>query len=137
MAKHKVQQNRKLIRSAELLELYDLCGLNEHNERNLKNVIRALDIAESVSFIMIDDRLVCFGRLVSNGFRSEIQDIMTHPDFRRQGLGTLVVRDLIEQAETTSPYIRLVDESGVEGFYEKLGFEKPKREKTYYMMLED
>ena len=56
-----------------------------------------------------------------------IHDIMVHPDFQRNGIGTLIMNKLLEKVElikreNPDARVYLGASSGKEDFYKKFGF---------------
>lgn len=62
--------------------------------------------------------------VLSDGMNyAQIEDVVVHPDFRGQGLGTTLVRFALDRLRTLpSGVITLHAIPGAAGFYEKLGF---------------
>jgi GNAT superfamily N-acetyltransferase len=69
------------------------------------------------------DVLVGFGRILGDAYVGQILDVITRPSHRRQGIATGIVRRLLQYAEGRYLGLSLIDGSGVEGFYERFGFE--------------
>ncbi len=75
------------------------------------------------------DELVGMGRLVGDGAMYwYLQEIIVLPQFQRKGIGTMIVKHLVDYAKTNSvtgkfTTIGGVSAKGKEPFYEKLGFE--------------
>ena len=73
-------------------------------------------------------RVVGIGRLVGDGAMIwYIQDVIVVPEYRGSGVGTAIVRKLIESVRReampgTSVTVGLMAAKGKEPFYEKLGF---------------
>lgn len=67
-------------------------------------------------------RLVGLSRVVSDRvYFSTLQQVGVHPDYRRQGLGSELVRRCIERFSTTS-FLLTTDEPSNETFYGRFGF---------------
>lgn len=75
------------------------------------------------------DELVGMGRLVGDGAMYwYLQEIIVLPQFQRKGIGTMIVKHLVDYAKANSATGKFttiggVSAKGKEPFYEKLGFE--------------
>jgi len=49
--------------------------------------------------------------------------VITHPEHRRSGIATRVMHELLHHCREHHAHVELVDGSGIEGFYERFGFE--------------
>ncbi|OIJ22187.1 GNAT family N-acetyltransferase [Anaerobacillus alkalidiazotrophicus] len=72
------------------------------------------------------EQLVAFGRMISDGiYQSLICDVMVHPNYQNQGLGKLVIKELLKKCkEEDIQTIQLFSAKGKQHFYKKLGFEE-------------
>ena len=71
------------------------------------------------------DRLVGYAEAVSNGVTDAyIQDVMVHPDYQRQGVGTQLMQRMLARLEAEGVYMVSViyGEEALRPFYEKFGF---------------
>ena len=67
-------------------------------------------------------RLVGFGRLVSDGvYYGSLYDIIVHPEYQKQGIGTMIVDKLISSCSSFL-FLTLTATPGKSTFYDKLGF---------------
>ena len=69
--------------------------------------------------------LVGFASVVSNGVTDAyIQDVMVHPDYQRQGVGTQLMERVLARLEAEGVYMVSViyGEETLRPFYEKFGF---------------
>lgn len=67
----------------------------------------------------------------------EIGEIQISPSCQGQGLGTRILRDIIERAQKTSKNLTLstgLKNTGAQNLYRKLGFEETKRTETHVHM---
>ncbi|MFA7101466.1 MAG: GNAT family N-acetyltransferase [Bacilli bacterium] len=81
-------------------------------------------------------RVIGSGRIFSDGaYAVAIWDVMVRPSYQRQGVGTLIVERLFEEAEKLHPIkVFLIADPGKEDFYRKFGMEltrAPAMEKRY------
>lgn len=71
-----------------------------------------------------DRKLVGFGRVISDGiYQTLICDVMVHPEYQTQGIGTKIMNVLLEKCEQEGiKWVQLLSANGKRSFYEKLGF---------------
>ncbi|MBW2545271.1 MAG: GNAT family N-acetyltransferase [Deltaproteobacteria bacterium] len=85
-----------------------------------------LIIAGSHCFLLVryEDSIVGMGRAVSDGVSDAyIQDVTVMDSFRGKGIGTRIVKILIDRLEKDGiNWIGLIAERGSHPFYENLGF---------------
>ncbi len=67
------------------------------------------------------------GRLIGDGLYYFIADVVTAPEYQRQGIGGAVIDMLLSFAERNTPAggsaaVQLIAERGMEGFYTAKGF---------------
>lgn len=94
---------------------------------------RARELAYAAAYRAADDRLIFVagrpvGRLLvwRTALEHQIVDIAILPQYRRRGLGTLVLRALIREAEEAAKPLRLTvaaDNPAALDLYQRLGFE--------------
>ena len=70
---------------------------------------------------------IAMGRIIGDGLYFTIVDVVVRPDYRGKGLGTLIIKKLIEHIEQGVPAggrvsIQRISEMGKEDFYVKQGF---------------
>jgi ribosomal protein S18 acetylase RimI-like enzyme len=76
-------------------------------------------------FAFDGDKLVGTGRALSDGvWRAAIYDVAVLPEYQGQGIGSAIIRHLVEHAKTD--VIMLYAAPGSEAFYERFGFSKMK-----------
>lgn len=79
----------------------------------------------AVVFALDSDKLIGFGRVLSDGFRqAAIYDIAVDPEYQGQKIGKEIVSQLIAVAPTCN--FILYASPGKEVFYETLGFKRMK-----------
>lgn len=74
-------------------------------------------------------KTVAMGRLIGDGQYFTIVDVVVHPDFQRQKIGTTILNMLLKYVDDHTPAggrssIQLISEKEKESFYETLGFKK-------------
>ena len=116
----------------ELLGLYEAVGWNNEGQRDVERNTLMLKQAPCAVGIHQDNKLIAFGRLVTDPYVATIYDVVVHPDYRRKGLASSVITKLTEYANSQGLWLNLVDGSNVPNFYEKLGFEQGDGRVMYY-----
>lgn len=71
------------------------------------------------------ERLIGYAAIVGNGVTDAyIQDVMVHPDYQHQGVGTQLMERVLARLESDGIYMVSViyGEEALKPFYEKFGF---------------
>lgn len=77
----------------------------------------------AVTFVFDGDKLIGFGRAISDGvFQAALYDIAILPEYQRQGIGTMIVQDILKRISDCN--VILYANIGKEKFYETLNFKK-------------
>lgn len=111
-----------------LEELEKLCDAVGWVRRPIKKVKFALDnsfLAVSIFHTKNSSkRLIGFARVTSDGsFNATIWDVVIHPDFQGNGLGTLLMNEIIKELRTYDiSTITLFADPEVLQFYKHIGF---------------
>lgn len=76
-----------------------------------------------------NNEVIAMGRLIGDGQYYLIVDVIVHPDFQKQKIGTSILNMLLKYVDNHTPSggrssIQLISEKGKEGFYETLGFKR-------------
>lgn len=76
-----------------------------------------------------NNETIAMGRLIGDGQYYVIVDVIVHPDFQKQRIGTSILNMLLEYVDNHTPSggrssIQLIAEKGKEAFYETLGFKR-------------
>jgi GNAT superfamily N-acetyltransferase len=110
--------------ASEYEHLLETTGWLRNRPPSRLQLSAALTASWHIESAFSDGRLVAIGRVVSDGvLYALIVDVIVDPAWQRQGLGTAIVRRLVEVCERVSlPYIHLFAASGTRPFYERLGF---------------
>lgn len=119
----------------ELNEFYTLCGANKTNQRSLEKTKAVLDESPFYTQARQQEQLVGFGRLIIDPYFAIVLDLMTHPDYRRRGIATEILKRLVAYCQSRGLPVNLIDGSGITGFYEKMGFRQadPNKERIMYL----
>jgi ribosomal protein S18 acetylase RimI-like enzyme len=113
-----------LIAKSQLLSLYKDAGwLAYTNEPN--KLVEAIKNSLYVLTAWDDDKLVGLIRVVGDGLTIVyIQDILILKKYKRQGIGTLLMKKVIEKFQDVRQKVLLTEDSEeTRGFYESMGFE--------------
>jgi len=106
---------------ADIADLRQSVGWNRMHrdlaDLRLHNTIQLCAFAEN--------RLIGYAAAVSNGVTDAyIQDVMVHPDFQHQGIGTELMKLLLARLEAEDIYMVSViyGDEALRPFYERFGF---------------
>lgn len=107
----------------EILGLYARLGWTNYtdNPEMLRNAyLNSLKIYGAY----VDDKLVGIIRAVGDGFSVLfIQDLLVHPDFQRNGIGTLLLKRMLKEYENVyQMHLITEDSEKTISFYKSLGF---------------
>jgi ribosomal protein S18 acetylase RimI-like enzyme len=103
----------------ELSELYRVAPLGDKPPEALRAVFAA---SRFKCFIYVDSVLVGAGRALADGLDcAYLADIAVHPEHQGRGLGTRIIKELVERSVGHKKII-LYANPGTESFYESLGF---------------
>lgn len=112
----------------DLYALEQLCDTVGWVRRPVKKVKVAIDnslLIISLSYSENEQRkLIAFARATSdNTFNATIWDVVVHPEFQRQGLGKILINEIIKQLRCYDiNTITLFADPQVLNFYKNLGF---------------
>lgn len=73
--------------------------------------------------------VIAMGRLIGDGQYYLVVDVVVHPDFQGQKVGTAILHKLLQYVERHTPAggrsnVQLIAEKGKEPFYETFGFKR-------------
>lgn len=81
---------------------------------------KAFEASYSKIFVYTSDRLIGFGRAISDGIlQAAVYDCAVHPEFQGKGIGKMIFENI--RAQIPSCSVILYASPGKEGFYQKLG----------------
>src|SRR5690625_458988 len=104
--------------------LYTAVGWNDRGERTYDKTSRALTVSLCHVTATSCGKLIGFGRIIGDSYTAQILDLITHPDYRQQGIATEILKRLLCFADDRFLGVTLIDGSGLDGFYERFGFKK-------------
>jgi len=86
---------------------------------------RAFEASYTSVFVYHADRLIGFGRAISDGiYQAAIYDCAVLPEFQGKGIGTKIMKNILPRISHCN--VILYASPGKEGFYQKHGFRKMK-----------
>ena len=106
--------------------LFNTTGWNGKYQLDSNELYQALENSWYLISVYNEDKLVGFGRIICDGVvHALILDLITHPDYRNEGIGGAVLEKLITKCkEHQIRDIQLFCAIGYTGYYEKRGFRK-------------
>lgn len=112
------------IQREKLKSLYDSVGWVAYT-KDLKVLEQALINSLYVVSAWHGERLVGLIRVIGDGYTIlYIQDILIHPDYQQQKIGTALMSDVLETFKHVRQKVLLTEEApDVRRFYESFGFE--------------
>lgn len=82
---------------------------------------RAFENSEAVVFVYEGERMIGFGRAISDGaYQAAVYDMAVVPEYRGRGVGKLIMGTILEKVGPCN--VILYASPGREGFYETVGF---------------
>ncbi len=86
---------------------------------------RAFEASHTTVFVYHADRLIGFGRAISDGvYQAAIYDCAVLPEFQGKGIGTTIMKHILPRISHCN--VILYASPGREGFYQAHGFRKMK-----------
>lgn len=86
---------------------------------------RAFEASHTTVFIYHAERLIGFGRAISDGvYQAAVYDCAVLPEFQGQGIGSIIMNNIMSALPDCN--VILYASPGKEGFYQKLGFRRMK-----------
>lgn len=108
----------------QLNELYRVIGWDSGGRRTVVDTHEMLAVSRYyVAAQAPRVGLVGFARVSGDPYVVQVLDVITHPDFRRRGIATAVMRGVLEHLRRSSYLsVTLTCSSELDAFYERLGF---------------
>lgn len=111
--------------SVNAKELNELLATNHWDVHPIEKLEKAIKSSWGNICARNENRkLVGYARILSDGIRhAYICNVIVHPDFRKQGIGTAIMNESLKLLRENNLYPTLVAGPGKKSYYEKLGFE--------------
>ncbi|PLR95055.1 GNAT family N-acetyltransferase [Bacillus sp. T33-2] len=108
----------------DFIKLHRTTGWNAKGLYTNDELYRAICSSWYSVSVYHDGNLIGFGRVISDGiYQTLICDVMVHPDYQNQGIGTKIVQNIIDKcSEKGIKWVQLFCAKGKQCFYSKLGF---------------
>ena len=112
------------IDAGQLNDLYRIIGWDNKGQRTLDKTKEMLQVSHYyIAAYDSNAQLVGFARVCGDPYIVQVLDVITHPDYRRQGIATGCMKGIVNHLQHANyVYVSLMDESGLEGFYQRFGF---------------
>ena len=111
--------------ATELNALYRLIGWDRHHRRTEAATDDMLRVSRYyIAAHTAEGALVGFARVCGDPYVAQVLDVITHPAYRRRGIATTCMHGVLAHLQW-SRYVTvtLTDGSGIEGFYQRFGFQ--------------
>ena len=108
----------------QYFSLFETTGWNREYQASPEELMRALANTQFVVAAYDDGKLIGFGRVLTDGvLHAMIYEMIVHPDYQGQGIGTQILRKIVQWCEENRIRdIQLFCARGKRAFYEKNGF---------------
>ena len=114
----------KEINISNVNEILNLVGWGEYTPEQWKIVI---DKSTFMVEVLHQNQTIGFARVVDDTRMCMIYDVCVHPDYQKQGVGTLLMKEILKYVEANDfSVVNLFydrDNKGLDNFYRKFGFE--------------
>lgn len=110
--------------SHALYELYDSVQWNDFLKLSEDRLHQAIVQSWYVVNAYDNDTLIGTGRVISDGvIQACVCGVVVHPRYRKQGIGTEIVRKLVTKCRESQLHIQLFCVEDKVSYYQRLGFE--------------
>lgn len=111
------------LNAGELNELLATNNWDIHPEEKLQQCVN--NSWGHISARSAEGQLVGYVRVISDGIRhAYICSMIVHPHFRKKGVGSQIMKEVMAMLAENSLYPTLVANPGNRAFYEKFGFQQ-------------
>jgi len=118
----RIQRDTKNINWDQVVDTLQQVGMGYHSSEIHQ---RAFENSYTVVFVFDDDKLVGFGRAISDGeYQAAIYDVAVSPLYQGKGIGKMIIQAIVEN--TANCNFILYASPGKEPFYEKESFKRMK-----------
>jgi predicted N-acetyltransferase YhbS len=110
----------------QFFTLFESTGWNETYQLDAEQIHQALESSWHVVSAYDGDRLVGFGRVISDGMlHALLAEMIVLPSYQGKGIGNCILDELVSKCKSNGIRdIQLFCAKGKAGFYEKHGFVK-------------
>jgi len=114
----RIQEDCENIDWYQVREHLKLVGMGYHKPESHR---QAFLNSFCVVFVLVHDKLIGFGRAVSDGaYQAAVYDVVVIPAYQRRGIGKLIMERILKKVSNCN--IILYANIDREAFYEKFGF---------------
>lgn len=108
----------------QIIDLYRMAGWWEDEVDDPAQISRLISGSHCFAIASIQESIIGMGRAISDGVSDAyIQDITVNESFRRQGIASRIIEELVKKLHRDGLYwIGLIAERGTREFYLRLGF---------------
>ncbi|HTX17764.1 MAG TPA: GNAT family N-acetyltransferase [Bacteroidota bacterium] len=119
-----IEYRNSLPSKEDFFRLFTTTGWNREYQLSPERLQKAISASWCTISAYADERLVGFGRVVSDGaFHAIIYDLIADPEFQRRGIGSHMLGMLVSRCrESGIKDIQLFCARGKRSFYERNGF---------------
>jgi GNAT superfamily N-acetyltransferase len=108
---------------AQYFDLFETTGWNDEYHLTPHDLAKVITNSWHMVSAYDEDRLVGFGRMVSDSIHAMIYDLIVVPDHQRQGIGGEILDRLVKHCQAAHIRdIQLFCATGKREFYERHGF---------------
>lgn len=119
----KIRYVSELPTEDDIYELYENLGWNPYLQLNKKQLLTAMRQSWYAIYAYHENRLVGTGRIVSDGMITAcLCGVGVHTEYRSKGIGTEIVRLLVEHCKTENLHPQLVCKEKLVPYYENMNF---------------
>ena len=117
-------RKQEIVKLEDVLHLYQAAGWTNYTHQP-EMLEQALSHSLAMYLALDGDAVVGLIRLVGDGFSSVlVQDLIVLPIYQRQGIGSLLMKEALEDYKDAYQVQLVTDQTGKNlGFYRSLGFE--------------
>jgi GNAT superfamily N-acetyltransferase len=110
----------------EFFLLYETTGWNSNGTYTKEQLSKAIKNSWYCISAYHNDRLVAFGRIISDGvYQTFIGDMIVHPEYQKRGIGSEILNLLTDKCkESGIKWVQLSCARGKIDFYKKFGFKE-------------
>ncbi|MCJ8008382.1 GNAT family N-acetyltransferase [Lederbergia wuyishanensis] len=121
----KIVYTNQIPKAGELYNLYNFDGWDDFLKLTKEELHQAMAQSWLVISAYHEDRLIGTGRIISDGIiNGYLCGLIVQPDYRHKGIGSKIVRMLVEESQKANVHIELFSEKNNAPFYEGLGFKE-------------